>query len=103
MKRKTNISVQDNKGIRISPNMIVGETFNGYKSGDILDANAIIDLVKSMIDAAGGDVSKIVTSKDILDGTIMLNDLADEVTDKLESEYDQDDEILYMNGSRSNN
>ena len=50
MKRKTNISVQDNRGIRVTPNLIVGEKFNGYVSGDILDANSVADLVKGSED-----------------------------------------------------
>ena len=50
MKRKTNISVQDNRGLRVTPNLIVGEKFNGYVSGDILDANSVADLVKGSED-----------------------------------------------------
>jgi len=56
MKRKTNISVQDNHGIRITPNLIVGEKFNGYVSGDILDANSVADLVKG---GEGVDVREV--------------------------------------------
>lgn len=42
MKRKTNISVRDNLGARITADMIVGKDNNGYRSGDILDANAVV-------------------------------------------------------------
>lgn len=102
MKRKTNISVQDNRGIRITPNMTVGEKFNGYVSGDILDANAIVDLVKKMIRDGGGVVPDSITSEDIADGTIQIVDLAKEVTDKLDSKYDESEEKLYINGSGNN-
>ena len=40
-----NTSILDNTRARIQPNLIVGES-NGYKSGDILDANAVVELVK---------------------------------------------------------
>lgn len=40
-----NTSILDNTRVRIQPNLIVGES-NGYKSGDILDANAVVELVK---------------------------------------------------------
>lgn len=41
---KTNLSVIDNTGTRVQPRIVVGEsTDTGYKSGDILDANAVIN------------------------------------------------------------
>lgn len=40
-----NTSILDNTRARIQPSLIVGES-NGYKSGDILDANAVVELVK---------------------------------------------------------
>lgn len=50
MKSKTNLSILNNTGVRINPSIIVGES-NGYVSGDILDANAVKELV-------GGSTSK---------------------------------------------
>ena len=35
-----NTTILDNTGTRVQPNVIVGE-YNGYASGDILDANAV--------------------------------------------------------------
>ena len=49
MKRKTNISVQDNRGIRVTSNMIVGQKDEGFSSGDLLDANATLETVNQKI------------------------------------------------------
>ena len=98
MKRKTDISVQDNRGIRRKVNMIVSDEYNGFQSGDILDANTIVALIKYAMEHGGE-----ITSEDILNGTIKLEDLADEVTNKMESEYEEGNEVLYLNGSKSNN
>jgi len=54
MKTKTNISVQDNTGARVISDMIVGE-YNGFRSGDILDANATQQLI---IDTGAPDAYK---------------------------------------------
>ena len=39
---KTNLSVIDNTGARIQPRIVIGDSA-GYKSGDILDANAMMN------------------------------------------------------------
>ena len=103
MKRKTDISVQDNRGIRRKVNMIVSDEYNGFQSGDILDANTIVALIKYAIEQSGGGHGGAVTSEDIVDGTIMLEDLSDEVTDRMSSEYEEGREVLYLNGSKNNN
>lgn len=103
MKRKTDISVQDNRGIRRKVNMIVSDEFNGFQSGDILDANTIVALIKYAMEHGGGGHGGAVTSEDIVNGTIQLEDLADEVTNKMESTYEEGAEVLYLNGSGSNN
>lgn len=47
---KTNLSVIDNTGARIQPRIIIGDNA-GYKSGDILDANAMMnEVTKEMPD-----------------------------------------------------
>lgn len=102
MKRKTDISVQDNRGIRRKVNMIVSDEYNGFQSGDILDANTIVALIKYAIEHSGSHGGEI-TSEDILNGTIRLEDLADEVTNKMESEYEEGNEVLYLNGSKNGN
>lgn len=56
MKRKTNISVMDNLGIRREVNMQVGED-NGYLSGDILDANATSKLVEEKASNIASDIA----------------------------------------------
>lgn len=98
MKRKTDISVQDNRGIRRKVNMIVSDEYNGFQSGDILDANTIVALIKYAMEHGGE-----ITSEDIVNGTIMLEDLSDEVMDRMSSEYEEGGEILYLNGSKNNN
>ncbi len=104
MKRKTNISVQDNRGIRVTPRMIVGEEFNGFVSGDILDANAIVSLIIKIAGEGGGQVlPNSITSDEIKDGTIRKEDLADDVADKLESVYKENEQSLYIDGSGKNN
>lgn len=49
MKSKTNISVLDNRGIRVNPSVIIGNTGNGYVSGDILDANAVYNVINGIL------------------------------------------------------
>lgn len=46
MKNKSNISVKNNLGTRVTPSIILGESIN-YPSGDILDANATLQLLDS--------------------------------------------------------
>ena len=105
MKRKTNISIQDNRGVRVTANMIVGEQYQGFSSGDFLDANAVIQLVKELIQqeviaiATGLDN---ITSANITDGTIQMNDLSDEVIRKINSEYDENDEALSVSSPDNN-
>lgn len=102
MKRKTNISVLDNFGIRRTSNMIVSQKYNGFISGDILDANAIVDLVKTVIEVyQASGINRPVTSEDIQDGTIRIEDLSEEITNKMESTYNQDEESLSLNGSEA--
>lgn len=103
MKRKTNISVQDNYGIRRTANMIVSEKYNGFQSGDILDANTVVAMIKYAIEHSGGGHGGAVTSEDIVNGTIQLEDLSNEVTNKMESEYEDGNEVLYLNGSKEDN
>lgn len=46
---KTNLSVIDNTGTRVQPRIVVGEG-GDYKSGDILDANAVVKEVQKNVD-----------------------------------------------------
>lgn len=59
MKSKTNISVLDNRGIRVNPSVIIGNTGNGYVSGDILDANAVYDVIKGGDDEDQSDINTL--------------------------------------------
>lgn len=45
---KTNLSVIDNTGARIQPRIIIGDNA-GYKSGDILDANAVTAEIENTV------------------------------------------------------
>jgi hypothetical protein len=60
-KTKTNISVVNNAGIRRDISVHVGDT-GPYPSGDILDANAVNELVNS--NNAGTNVSEILNQLD---------------------------------------
>lgn len=97
MKTKTNISVRNPLGYRTTSNMILGKA-HGYQPGDILDANAVTELVYAII--AGEVFPDGITSEDIQDGTILIEDLSDEVIDKMSSTYDEDDQALYLNRSK---
>lgn len=97
MKTKTNISVRNSLGYHTTSNMILGEA-HGYQSGDILDANAVAELVYAII--TGEVFPGGITSENIQDGTISVNDLSREVIDKMTSTYNENDQALYLNGSR---
>lgn len=67
MKSKTNISVKDIRGVRITPSIELGDN-QEYTSGDILDANATLNLVKQKIDdVINGASSAADTLKEIED------------------------------------
>jgi hypothetical protein len=106
MKRKTDISVQDNRGSRRTSDMHVSEEYHGYIPGDILDANMVVKLILDAIagiSIEGGDLlPNSVTSETIADKTIKIQDLSDEVADKLESTYATDSETLYLNTNKIN-
>jgi hypothetical protein len=54
LKNKLDISVKNNAGIRVKPDIIVGES-GSYSSGDILDANAVEKVVTDKIGAVVGN------------------------------------------------
>ncbi len=67
MKQKTNISVKNNLGYYISPSIEIGGA-NGYVSGDLLDANATVKLVKDKVDeVVNGAVEALDTLKELGD------------------------------------
>ena len=84
MKRKTNISVQDNRGSRVISNMHVSEEYHGYIPGDILDANMVVKLIYDALAGKPIDGDDLpvgsVTTLQIADKTIKIEDLSDEVT-----------------------
>ena len=81
--------------------MHVGEEYHGYIPGDILDANMVVKLIYDALagKTIDGDDLPVgsVTSSAIADKTIKIEDLSDEVTDKLQSTYTDDSETLYLN------
>ena len=81
--------------------MHVGEEYHGYIPGDILDANTVVKLILDAIDGIsieGPDLlPNSVTSEQIANKSIKIEDLSDEVTDKLQSTYTGDSETLYLN------
>ena len=73
MNRKTNISVQNNVGRHINPNIIIDDKYRGYQSGDILDANSvqhkiedIIGLVPEEFDTLQEIVDELQKKQDII-------------------------------------
>ena len=73
MNRKTNMSVQNNVGRYINPNIIVDDKYRGYQSGDILDANSvqhkiedIIGLVPEEFDTLQEIVDELQKKQDII-------------------------------------
>lgn len=70
MKSKTNISVLDNRGIRVNPSVIIGNTGNGYVSGDILDANAVYDVIKGGDDEDQSDINTLSQDVTSLQNTV---------------------------------
>lgn len=109
MKRKTNVSVQDNRGIHITSYMHVGEEYHGYIPGDILDANTVVKLIHDAIagmSIEGSDFASIITSEQIQDKTIKMEDLSDDVADKINSggaSYNASNETMEIGGSSNIN
>lgn len=67
MKNKTNISVKNILGQKVTPSIELGHS-EGYVSGDLLDANATLALIKQKIDEViNGASSAADTLKEIED------------------------------------
>lgn len=67
MKRKTNIRTKDNTGVNVNPEIEVGQ-YKGYTSGQLLDANAIVELIDQKIsNVVGGATTAADTLKEIED------------------------------------
>lgn len=66
-KTTLNVSVKNNAGIRVKPSVIVGNS-GSYSSGDILDANAVEQLINSkIIGVVGGATTAADTLKELED------------------------------------
>jgi hypothetical protein len=86
------------------PNVILGkQKIGGYAAGDLLDANAVIDLITKVLTEGIDSMLRNITSEDIANGTIKLEDLNEEVTYKLNSVYDTSESALYVNNFTVNN
>lgn len=53
-KQRLNFSIKNNLGYRVNPNLILGD-YRGFSSGDILDANAVVDIIRNI-----GSVSELL-------------------------------------------
>lgn len=98
MKKGFEINTTDSFGRKIEPTLVVGE-FAGYSAGTVLDANAVVQLIQKMIEGltpGGGVLPNTVGTEQIINNTIKMEDLSGEVTDKLTSDYDSNEETLYM-------
>lgn len=85
-KNKTNLSVVNNAGIRVKPNILVGDS-GSYSSGDILDANAVEKVVKDKI-------NELVNGAD--DAMDTLKELADAIPEVPTSVSDLDNDAGYL-------
>lgn len=73
MKNKTNISVKNILGQKVTPSIELGHS-EGYVSGDLLDANATLALIKQKIDEViNGASSAADTLKEIEDIIAQIN------------------------------
>ena len=117
-KQKSNISVKNDLGYKVTPNIIFGDN-NTFPTGDLLDANGVIQLIYLLVagevltpgdaisaggssgstgsDPAHAPINKRnITSADIVDGTITAEDFSESVKQAINSVYEEDDETLYM-------
>ena len=98
-----------NKGSHIRktviPELVIGDISNGYEKGTILDANAVIELILQLF-KDGNVMSSVITSAQILDGSITEDDLSEELMDKINSTrtavYNADGEIIEFASSNNN-
>lgn len=90
MKRKTNISVQDNRGIRVTPSIILGDKFEGYASGDLLDANAVKELC---YDAPSDIPDGSITTAKLADGAVTSAKLDNDIVENLDDLTDTVDTL----------
>lgn len=73
---------------------------SGYRNGQLIYPISVVDHNPKK-EGGGGTVGPdTVGSEDIIDNSVMLDDLNTEVKDKLKNEYDSDNETLYLNGSK---
>lgn len=68
-KNKTNLSVVNAAGIRVNSNIIVGDQ-GSYSSGDILDANAVEQVVTTKVDAVVGNAIEALDTLEELGGAL---------------------------------
>lgn len=95
MKNKTNISVKDIRGVRITPSIELGHN-QGYTSGDLLDANATAGLVKQKInEVIGGADSAFDTLKELEDFVKQINADINRLDSKIDKEIQ--DRIDHVN------
>ena len=85
-KNKTNLSVVNNAGIRVKPNILVGDS-GSYSSGDILDANAVDKVVKDKI-------NELINGAD--DAMNTLKELADAIPEVPTNVSDLDNDAGYL-------
>lgn len=79
---KTNLSVVDNAGVRVQPRIVIGDQ-GDYRSGDILDANAVQNIVKTDGDVDYAEYSQFKedTESSISDINTAIQGVEDDVAD----------------------
>lgn len=85
---------------KIKSGVIVSDLDFGYNKGDILDANSTMELIQhTILSVLPHELFTEVTSENIKDGTIKMEDLSKSLQDTLSPSYNASDETLYLNNN----
>lgn len=75
----------------------------GYRNGQLIYPISVVDHKKEASGGGGGSCQpgpNTVGTEEIIDGSVKIEDLNKEVTDKLDDTYVNDSESLYINGTK---
>jgi len=76
---------------------------SGYRNGQLIYPISVVDHHPKEGGGGGGELGPdTVGTDDIIDGSVRIVDLNDEVKDKLNDTYVPNDESLYINGTKPN-
>lgn len=85
---------------KIKSDVIIGDSDFGYGRGDIFDANFTMEIIqRTILSMLSHGLFTEVTSENIKDGTIKIEDLSKSLQDTLSPSYNASDETLYLNNN----